>query len=234
MSGGSGLFVAGTDTEIGKTLVSCSLVRLGQKWGVRTAGFKPISAGRFNAALNEDVAALHEATHLAEIDPQTVGPIQLLAACAPSVAAAREGLSLSFDPIWSAMDRLRRAVDCLIVEGVGGFDVPLNREQSTADLARAIGLPVVLVVGMRLGCINHALLTLRAIQDEGLPIAGWIANTVDRDMLFSDETFFELQDAVQHRFQAPCLGRIPRLDQTLYDPLDALYTDALRPYFFAP
>jgi dethiobiotin synthetase len=226
-----GLFVAGTDTEIGKTLVSCTLVRLGQALGVRTAGFKPISAGRAVGGVNEDVTALHHATGLAEIGPLTVGPIQLLAPSAPSVAADQEHLSLSLEPIWPALKQLEQSVDCVIVEGVGGFDVPLSHDCSTADLARLLGLPVVLVVGMRLGCMNHALLTLRAIQSEGLLIAGWIANTVDPDMLFSEQTFFALRDVIEHRFGAPCLGRIPRLDQDRYDPLDALHTDGLRRYF---
>lgn len=228
-----GLFVAGTDTEIGKTLVSCALVRLGQTLGVRTAGFKPVSAGRAADGINEDVAALHNATGLTAIGPQAVGPIQLLAACAPSVAAAQEGVTLSLEPLWLVLEQLEQSVDCVIVEGVGGFDVPLNTDCSTADLARLLGLPVVLVVGMRLGCMNHALLTLRAIQAEGLPIAGWIANTIDPDMLFSEQTFSALRDVIEHRFGAPCLGRIPRLDQDPYDPLDALHTDALRPYFIS-
>lgn len=232
MNGRAGLFVAGTDTEIGKTLVSTALVRLGRQWGIRVAGFKPFSAGFAEGAPNEDVFALHAATGRPEVRLADVGPVQLPAACAPSVAAAQIHRRLSMAPIEDALTRLSVHTDCLVVEGVGGFDVPLTDTWSTADLARVLGLPVLLVVGMRLGCMNHALLTARAVRAEGLPLVGWVANSIDPGMLFSDETFLDLEEVLKHRFNLECLGRIPRLGADCHDPIDFLRADAFRPFLF--
>lgn len=236
----AGLFVTGTDTGVGKTLVSAALVRLARSWGLRAAGFKPFAAGCVPGEPNEDVAALVEATGAQALGgtpglgAREIGPVQLIAACAPTVAAAREGRRLSLAEIEDAMVQLNAHADCVIVEGVGGFDVPLSESWSTADLARELGLPVLLVVGMRLGCMNHAILTARAIQAEGLRLSGWVANTLDPDMLFLDETLLDLQGVLQQRFQAPYLGKIPRLDpRSSCDPFHFIHADALRPYLEA-
>jgi len=226
----AGLFVTGTDTGVGKTLVSSALVRLARSWGVRAVGFKPIAAGTHPGGVNEDVAALLTASAHPGLNPSDLGPIQLEAACAPTVAASLEGRELSMFDLNPAIEHLHREADCVIVEGVGGFDVPLSKTWSTAQLAQTLGLPVLLVVGVRLGCMNHAILTARAVQADGLPLIGWIANRLDPDMLCSDETLADLEHVLRHRFKTPCLGRIQRLDSPAYVPPEALHADALRPY----
>lgn len=212
-----GVFVTGTDTDAGKTCVSAALLHWCSAQGWRSAGFKPISAGSQlidGVRVNGDVRALRQASSVALTDAE-VGPFQFEAACAPHVAAALENRAI--DPAHDGQSLLAHAqalaqrADVLIVEGVGGFCVPLGPQWDTADLAQALALPVMVVVGLRLGCINHALLTAEAITRRGLRLAGWVANSVDPSMMQAQATLDTLAHEFTRRYQAPCLGKIPWL-----------------------
>lgn len=208
-----GFFVAGTDTEIGKTRVSAGLLHGLAQAGLRSAGLKPVAAGTVvmgDARVNEDVRALREAGSVALADAE-VGPFQFDAACAPHIAAALEGRSIDRAAIGESARALASRADVLVVEGVGGFRVPLGADWDTADLARDLGLPVVLVVGLRLGCINHALLTAEAIRARGLRLAGWVGNRIAPDMPWADENVHSLRDWLSREHEAPCLGVVPWL-----------------------
>ncbi len=207
------LFVTGTDTEVGKTHISAALLHWCGQQGWRSAGFKPVAAGLDAQGGNEDIQNLRAASSLA-LTAQEVGPLQFQAACAPHIAAALEGRTIALAPLVQQARALAARSDVLVVEGVGGFCVPLGPEGDTADLAVALGYPVVLVVGLRLGCINHALLTAEAIRARGLPLAGWVANTVDPNMAHLQANVDTLRDELQRRHQAPCLGVVPRLVDT--------------------
>lgn len=210
-----GFFVTGTDTEIGKTCVSAALLHLFAKAGYRSAGLKPVAAGTELIAgerINEDVRALRGAGSLA-LTGAEVGPLQLDAACAPHIAAALEGRTIDRGAILRAARALAERADVLVVEGVGGFCVPLGADWDTSDLAVDLAMPVVLVVGLRLGCINHALLTAQAIRSRGLRLAGWIGNCVASDMPWTDENVATLRDWLCRLHGAPCLGVVPRLAQ---------------------
>lgn len=196
-------FVTGTDTEIGKTFVSCALLRRAAADGLRTAGLKPVAAGIDAAGQNEDVEQLRVASNVV-LAPEVINPYCFSAAIAPHIAAAEEGRTIDFPVIADTVSVARRAADFVVVEGVGGFCVPLGVDRDSADLAVHLGLPVVLVVGMRLGCINHALLTVEAIRARGLMLSGWIANRIDPDMSRFDENLATLTRAIP----APCLGVI--------------------------
>ena len=196
-----GVFVTGTDTGVGKTLAACALLHALAARGVRARGMKPIAAGATDG-VNEDTAALLRA---GGGNPHEVTPLLLRAAMAPHIAAEREGVRLALAPVADAFARLQAQAEFLVVEGVGGFKVPLAPGLDTVDMARMLGLPVVMVVGLRLGCLNHALLTADAIAAAGLPFAGWIANAVDPAMEARDENVA----ALAARLGAPLLGRIP-------------------------
>ena len=204
-------FVAGTDTEIGKTLVASALTHACAARGWRTAAMKPVAAGadlRGGELHNDDVARLAVADSAA-LPRSWTTPYLLREAAAPHVAAALEGVQ--FDPahLLACYRRVANAADAVVVEGVGGFRVPLTDGFDTADMAQVFALPVVLVVGMRLGCISHALLTAEAIAARGLPLAGWVANTLDAAMPHLDANIA----ALAARLPAPLLGRVPRLAQ---------------------
>jgi dethiobiotin synthetase len=199
-----GVFVTGTDTGVGKTLVACALVHALRAAGRRPVPMKPIAAGA-QAALNDDTRALLTAAGLDASWAASVTPVLLREPMAPHIAAAREGRSISLDFLAPALARLQAAGEFLVVEGVGGFKVPLGDRLDTVDLARAVGLPVVLVVGLRLGCLNHALLTADAVRSAGLALAGWIGNAIDPDMPVREENVAALRE----RLGAPLVARIP-------------------------
>lgn len=209
MSASIGYFVTGTDTEIGKTLVSCTLLHALAQAGIRAAAMKPVAAGaelRDGAWHNEDVDLLAAAASVVlPLDLTT--PYLLRDAAAPHIAAAQEGVDIDLARIMDCYAHVAAAADAVVVEGVGGFRVPLSARQDTADLAQQLGLPVVLVVGMRLGCLNHALLTADAIAARGLTLAGWVANVVDPGMRYGVDNVVALTE----RLNAPMLGTIPRL-----------------------
>lgn len=205
----SSLFVAGTDTEIGKTLVSSALLHGFARAGLRAAAMKPIASGavvRDGVLHNEDADQLDAAANVA-LPNDVRTPFMMREPIAPHIAAAREGITLDIARIVDAHRIAMTKADIVVVEGVGGFRVPLTDTLDTADLAVALNLPVVLVVGMRLGCISHALLTAEAIAARGLKLAGWVANRVDPDMLYPDENLASLK----LRIDAPLLGVIPHL-----------------------
>ena len=210
-----GCFVTGTDTDVGKTLVSAALLHWCARQGWRSVGYKPVSAGTDLVQgewVNADVQALRQASSVA-LTHAEVGPVQLRAACAPHIAAALEEQSIALPPLVSQARMLAARADVLVVEGAGGFCVPLGPEEDTADLAQALGLPVVLVVGLRLGCLNHALLTAQAIGARKLVLAGWVGNVASSGMPYLEENIATLGHELQRRHQAPCLGVVPHLAQ---------------------
>ena len=197
-------FVAGTDTEVGKTFATCALLLALRQRGQRAIGMKPIAAGTDADGKNDDVERLVAASSIAA-PRELINPYLFQPAIAPHIAAAEAGVAIDIDQIVTAFDQLRPLADVVLVEGVGGFCVPLDERSDTADLAEQLGLPVILVVGMRLGCINHALLTCQAIAARGLKLAGWIANRIDPAM----SRFEENLAALRARIDAPLLGVIP-------------------------
>jgi dethiobiotin synthetase len=213
------LFVTGTDTEIGKTLVSAALLRDFARAGLRAAGMKPIAAGAFEVDgvwHNEDADQLDAASSVL-LPPTLRTPYLLKAPAAPHIVAALENVRLDIGHIVDCHAQALKLADIVVVEGVGGFRVPLTDTHDTADLALALNLPVVLVVGMRLGCISHALLTAEAIAARGLHLAGWVANRVDPDMSFADENIAAIRDRLKRQYDVPLLGIVPRLDPVSAD-----------------
>ncbi len=199
----AGFFVTGTDTGIGKTYVSCLLLQTLATRHQSVVGMKPIAAGNEQGQW-QDVELLRAAGNIAVLQDD-LNPYALQAPIAPHIAAGQEGIAIEIAHIRHCYDRLAKSADVVVVEGVGGFLVPINAHETTADLARALNLPVILVVGMRLGCINHALLTVQAIQHAGLRLAGWVANGIDPGMLMPEENIA----ALQQRIDAPLLGKVP-------------------------
>ena len=203
----TGVFVTGTDTGVGKTVAACALVHAVRAAGLAPWPMKPVAAGATDSPsgpVNEDTRDLAAAAGPHAPPLAAITPVLLREPMAPHIAAAREGRAISLEPVLASW-RARPPGTFAIVEGVGGFKVPLGPALDTVDLARAFGLPVVLVVGLRLGCLNHALLTAGAIRAAGLPLAGWIANLVDPAMAVPDENV----DALAARLDAPLLGRFP-------------------------
>jgi dethiobiotin synthetase len=190
-----GYFVVGTDTGIGKTHATCALLHALARRHARVCGMKPVAAGGVQTAdglSNEDSIA-HRAASTVKVPASLDNPILLPEPLSPHLAAARAGSAISFDTVLDAVAQLRARTDALVVEGAGGFLVPLSETQTGADLAVAMQLPLVLVVGMRLGCLNHALLTAEAIRARGLALAGWIANRFDPGFLCPDENLAYLR-----------------------------------------
>jgi dethiobiotin synthetase len=202
-------FVTGTDTEIGKTLVSSAMLHALGRSGMRAAGMKPVAAGaelRDGRWHNDDVDALAAAATL-HMPTELTTPYLLREAAAPHLAAQAEGVAIELAHICACYEQIAAQADALVVEGVGGFCVPLSDDADTADLAEQLDLPVIMVVGLRLGCINHALLTAQAIAARGLTLTGWVANCVDAKMAYADENVA----AIKARLPAPLLGIVPRL-----------------------
>lgn len=201
-----GFFITATDTGVGKTLVACALLHAFAQRGCRAIGMKPVAAGAIesNAGLmNDDVALLRAASNV-EAPLDIVNPYCFEPPIAPHLAADQAGITIDLAHITSAYTQLAVVADIVIVEGVGGFCVPLNSTEDTADLAQRMDLPVILVVGMRLGCLNHALLTAQAIRAHGLTLAGWVANRIDPEMAAAAENITTLTE----RLAAPLLGKI--------------------------
>jgi dethiobiotin synthetase len=199
-------FVTGTDTGVGKTLVCCALLYGFAALGKSVIGMKPVAAGAIRSAdgmVNDDVALLRAASNI-EAPPQLVNPYCFELPIAPHLAAEHAGAAIELAAIVSAYRQLAALADIVIVEGIGGFCVPLNHDEDSADLAQCLGLPVILVVGLRLGCLNHALLTAQAIRAKGLELAGWIANRIDPALAAVDGNVFALAE----RLAAPLLGEV--------------------------
>lgn len=202
-----GYFVTGTDTGIGKTLVSAALLHKLSAAGLRTAGMKPVAAGaemREGQWWNEDVAMLTAQASL-PLPVELVCPLMLREAAAPHIAAALEHKTIDLQTLMGAYRQIAELADALVVEGVGGFRVPLSDDVDTADLAVAMQLDVILVIGLRLGCLNHALLTAEAIAARGLRLVGWVANQIDPAMPHQAGNL----EALSQRLPAPLLGLVP-------------------------
>jgi dethiobiotin synthetase len=198
---GKAVFIAGTDTGIGKTHVATALVHALVASGVSAAGMKPVASGCDDGRHNADALALRAAS-VPMPGYADVNPLAFREAVAPHLAAAREGRTITLDAIAPAYGRLRAAYDVVVVEGVGGWMVPLSDTFMASGIAQAWELPVILVVGLRLGCINHALLSARAIAADGCRLLGWIGNRVDAAFPLAEENIQSLRELMP----APCLG----------------------------
>ena len=203
-------FVTGTDTEIGKTLVSSAILHKLVRSGRRACGMKPIAAGAemIDGELHNEDADMLAAAGNVHLPSSITTPFMLREPAAPHIAAALEGVTIDPVPIIAAYAEIQAASDAVVVEGVGGFRVPFTDDFDSADLAAQLNLPVILVVGLRLGCISHALLSVEAIVARGLVLAGWVANTADPEMRFMQENIA----ALAQRIPAPLLGHVPRLE----------------------
>ena len=199
-----GVFVTGTDTDVGKTLISCAFLHAFRLAGKTALGMKPVAAGceiQSQGLMCGDVTALRQASSV-QAPIEWVNPYAFEPPVAPHIAAEEAGVTIDLERIREAFLKLAEYAEIVVVEGAGGFRVPLNSHEDSADLARKLGLPVVLVVGMRLGCLNHALLTADAIRARGLTFAGWVANRIDPEMARFEANL----EALQQRLGAPLLG----------------------------
>lgn len=197
-----GYFVTGTDTDVGKTLISAALIYSLLKETERVSGMKPVASGSIETGhglKNEDADLLLEASNV-DADYDLICPYRFLPPIAPHIAAQEQGTVISIDHILKCYRRLQACSDTVVVEGVGGWQVPLDENKSMSDLAIELDLPVIIVVGVRLGCINHALLTADCVLASGLSVAGWVFNQIDPDM--------QQVDAVKHSLQNRMPGRL--------------------------
>lgn len=204
-------FVTGTDTDVGKTFVCQALLIAARERGLKTVAYKPVSAGCdvTEAGLRNEDALLLQRHCTESLSYAEVNPIAFIDPVAPHLAADRAEQSIALDDLQLGLSALQqKSADLLLVEGAGGWRLPLNDQQFLSDLAVQAKLPVILVVGLKLGCINHALLTAQAIEADGLQLHGWVANQIDPNMLYLDENIASLKELID----APLLGRIPRLD----------------------
>ncbi len=203
-------FIAGTDTDAGKTTVAAGLLEAANRSGLSTLGMKPVAAGcehTEQGLRNADALSLQQAMSLS-LPYEQINPVALEPAIAPHIAADQAGRRLTVAQLAGfCRGLLMQSADLALIEGAGGWRVPLNRRETLADLAVELQLPVILVVGLKLGCINHALLTAEAIARDGLALAGWVANTVDGDM----QAFEANLATLRQRLPAPCLGVVPHL-----------------------
>lgn len=206
-------FITGTDTDVGKTVVTAGLIETANQAALSTAAIKPVAAGcestksglQNTDALQLQAAASHPLTY------QQVNPVALEAAIAPHIAATEEGKQLSASRLSGFCRGLTLLpVDMLFIEGAGGWRVPLNNRETLADIPKQLNSEVILVVGLRLGCINHALLTAEAIRGDGLSLAGWVGNVLHADMPRLHENI----DTLKRLIPEPCLGIVPRLSDT--------------------
>lgn len=220
-------FVTGTDTDAGKTLVSSGLLALARRRGLTTLGLKPVASGSemTRAGLrNADALTLQGQSHPA-VDYATVNPYAFAPAIAPHLAARQAGRELRLDDlVHSLAAPLAEQRDLTLVEGAGGWRVPLNDNEDLSDLAARLDLPVLLVVGVRLGAINHARLSFDAIIAQGLRIAGWVANQIDPTLAARDDNLATLA----RHLPAPCLGIVPHLGDAPSHALARRAADHLR------
>jgi dethiobiotin synthetase len=204
----AGFFVTGTDTGVGKTWAATVLMRLLRDEGLTALGMKPVASGcrRENGGLrNEDALRLQEESSF-PLSYEEVNPYALEWPVSPHIAARRDGRDIALDPIVERCRALEARADRVVVEGVGGWEAPLNERERVSDLARALGLPVILVVGLRLGCLNHAFLTHAAMERSGVDCLGWIANELETEFLCLEENLETLRAGLP----SPFLGIIRR------------------------
>jgi dethiobiotin synthetase len=209
-------FIAGTDTDVGKTTIAAGLLHAARLQGLSTLGAKPVASGCTvtpKGLRNSDAQALIDESSI-KLAYEEVNPFAFEPAIAPHVAAREAGIALEVTELTKAMRHvLDKGADFTLVEGAGGWRVPLSGHANLSDLAIALELPVILVVGVRLGCINHALLSAEAIARDGLQLAGWVANIIEPRTSRLEENLASLAE----RLPAPCLGRVPKLKQATAD-----------------
>lgn len=201
-------FITGTDTEIGKTHATCALLAHATQAGLRVVGLKPIAAGTDPDGQNDDVRRLMLASNVA-LENRIVNPWLFDEPVSPHIAAHHAGIEITLPPITASFQSACSQADLVLVEGVGGIYAPLSDTLMQPDLIRALDIPVILVVGLRLGCLNHALLTAAALAKEGCRLAGWVGNHIDPDFQAQTDNIATLRQ----RLRAPCLGILP------FDPL---------------
>lgn len=214
-----GYFVTGTDTEVGKTLISSALLLHLRKTHERVAGMKPVAAGTVPMAHgddNEDAVAMRTCGSV-QVPRELDNPYCLPLPMSPHLAARAAGVRIELPVLVDRYRQLAALADAVVVEGAGGFCVPLNERETGADLAQALQLPVLLVVGLRLGCLNHALLTAEAIRARGLTLAGWVANRIDPQMSSPDDNIAYLNE----RLGAPMWADVPRMTEA--DPRQVVW-----------
>jgi dethiobiotin synthetase len=202
-----GYFITGTDTDVGKTVVTLGLMQALQARGCRVAAMKPVASGCQSTPAglrNDDALRLQQQASM-ELDYALVNPYAFAPAIAPHIAAGQVGTDIRVDEIICKYKEIERHSDCVLVEGAGGWQVPLNADETLADLAHALGLEVILVVAIRLGCLNHALLTAESITSRGCVLAGWVAN----QMLSDTTTASANIHALEQRIGCPRLATIP-------------------------
>ncbi len=206
-------FITGTDTGVGKTWATLALMQALQNHGEVVVGMKPVASGCEKTGVelcNEDaVKILWLSSNNQYLDYKIVNPYAFEPAVAPHVAARWAGVKIDIEKIVDNFNLLHKDADRVVVEGVGGWCTPLSDKEMSADLVRRLDLAVILVIGLRLGCINHALLTSRAIQSDGLKLQGWISSQIDQDYVGVKETM----DVLHARIKAPCLGNLPYLEK---------------------
>ncbi len=197
---------------MGKTEVAAGLLEAANQKGLRTGAIKPVAAGcenRGDGPQNDDAIKLQALANVA-LSYQQVNPVALDLPMAPHIAAQEQGKVLSANRLTGFCRGVSMLpMDFLVIEGAGGWRVPINKRETMADIPKQLNAEVILVVGIRLGCINHALLTAQAIRQDGLKIAGWVANILDTEMLRIDENI----DTLKHMLIEPCLGVVPRLSE---------------------
>ena len=202
----SAYFITGTDTDVGKTYIASALVQHFCQQGLQAVGMKPVAAGAElvdGRLLNSDVTELIKAGNV-DADLALINPYVFAPAIAPHIAAEQAGIRVLLDNIQQSFDVLQTKADVVVVEGAGGFRVPINRQETMADLAVKLNLPIILVVGVRLGCINHALMTAGSIRAAGLNLVGWVANRIDPNMPVIEENIATLKALIK----APCIADV--------------------------
>lgn len=209
-------FITGTDTDAGKTIVTAGLLAAANKAGKRTIGLKPVAAGCEDTpeGLRNSDAVLLQETASVKLSYDQVNPIAFEPAIAPHIAAMREGRMMSGERIAAyCRGAMMQPADLVLVEGAGGWRVPLSYRETMAQIPKSLQVPVILVVGMKLGCINHALMSAESISRDGIPLAGWIANRVDADM----DCYEENRDTIANMLRAPMLAEIPHVTEPTPD-----------------
>jgi dethiobiotin synthetase len=199
----NGFFVVGTDTGVGKTIASCALLHAFGMNGYKTIGMKPVATGVTGSA-DDDLAHIKSASNVSA-ENHLVNPYAFSEPVAPHIASTLQNETIDLSRIVQAYNQLTRVADIVIVEGIGGFNVPVGKNETMADLAILLSIPIILVVGLRLGCLNHALLTNEAIKFINIPIVGWVASQINPYMLRVDENIQTLRT----RLAAPLLGILP-------------------------
>lgn len=209
MAKSGGFFITGTDTGVGKTWMTVALMQALKERGLTTLGMKPVASGchRENGLLVNEDALMLQANASVYLPYDAVNPFAFEPPIAPHIAAEQAGMPICLATIQDRCRVLQRRADCVLVEGVGGWEVPLNREHRVSDLAAVLGLPVIVVVGLRLGCLNHALLTFSAMECSGVPCAGWVANQIDPGFSCLSENIETLRQALP----PPLLGVVPHM-----------------------